>query len=586
MRGSTGLNLLDKLLLLNTYFGSFKYKAMKLLGLMLVVSILESLNIAIIYPLIEIISGEKSEGMMSNITSFFLRDVEQANKVLYVMLSLSGLLIAKFILKIALFYLDIQFQTTLLSDWQNRLIKVYLNLSPKNFSTTRHGEKVNTIFNETNKAIQGISDILQFFLKVFNATAYSVLLLLTSWKLTILCLLIIITFGTLLTAFTKKPMKSIASRRLMNDENLNSFVNESLLGISVVRLFNLYRFINQKISLFLTKYKTLTIKQVMLERLPVPFGELIVFSCVVMTVLYVEYVDEELTLKEFIPTMSIFALTLKPLMASISELIALRIGIFARMPSIGIVQSNLAQSTSSIYDIDKNIAPLKLKNDIRLEDISFSYDGSTTVISNANLIIKKNRITAIIGPSGIGKSTIIDLLLGFYEPTAGSIFHDGKPVDRNNIRSWRNLFGVVSQQVILFNMSVKDNITVGLDSYDEQLFLSVCNKAQCHDFVSKLPDGYNTIIGDRGNSLSGGQMQRIVIARALMRNPEVLILDEATSALDNESESLLMNVIKALSKEKTILIITHKISSIKEADKIYQFNSDGRLNETDYKTIG
>ena len=224
-----------------------------------------------------------------------------------------------------------------------------------------------------------------------------------------------------------------------------------------------------------------------------------------------------------------------------------------------------------------------MKEAIEYKDVSFDYkegesDEENQVLHHINLDIKRGQTIALVGPSGSGKSTLVDLLPRFYDIVQGQLLIDGVPVNKYRISDLRSLFGIVNQDVILFNDTVFNNIAFGLEGVTEEQVISASKIAQAHQFIMEMEEGYQTIIGDRGMRLSGGQRQRLSIARAILRNPDVLILDEATSALDNESEFLFQEALMPFVKTKTAIIIAHRLSTIRFADEIV-FLKEGRIVE-------
>jgi subfamily B ATP-binding cassette protein MsbA len=205
---------------------------------------------------------------------------------------------------------------------------------------------------------------------------------------------------------------------------------------------------------------------------------------------------------------------------------------------------------------------------IRYNDVSFKYETGDTVLKDISCEINVGETIAVVGPSGSGKSTLVDLLPRFYDPTKGSITIDGIDIRDVTVESLRNLMGIVTQETILFNDSVRNNIAYGRANIDFDQIVEAAKVANAHDFISKLPQGYDTVIGDRGVKLSGGERQRISIARAILKNPPILIFDEATSALDTESEILVQEAIIRLMSGKTSIVIAHRLSTVQHANKI------------------
>ncbi|HUG39822.1 MAG TPA: ATP-binding cassette domain-containing protein [Longimicrobiales bacterium] len=205
---------------------------------------------------------------------------------------------------------------------------------------------------------------------------------------------------------------------------------------------------------------------------------------------------------------------------------------------------------------------------IRLDDVSFDYEGGEPVLRGVDLTIGRGEVVALVGPSGAGKTTIANLVPRFYDPTAGRILLDGADLRSLRIRDLRSLMAIVTQETILFHDTVRANIAYGIPDVAQEELETAARAAHAHGFIRELPDGYDTVLGERGTRLSGGQRQRIAIARALLRDAPILILDEATSALDTESEALVQDAIERLMESRTVLVIAHRLSTVRKADRI------------------
>jgi len=205
---------------------------------------------------------------------------------------------------------------------------------------------------------------------------------------------------------------------------------------------------------------------------------------------------------------------------------------------------------------------------IVFDHVYFSYENDRLILKDIHLRIKKGDILAIVGPSGVGKSTLVDLVPRFYDPTRGAVTLDGHDLRTLDLHSLRQHMGIVTQETILFHETVRNNIAYGLKDMPMERIVEVAKAANAHEFILKLPKGYDTLIGERGVKLSGGQRQRLAIARALLKNPPILILDEATSALDTESEYLVQEAIERLMANRTVFVIAHRLSTIKNATSI------------------
>jgi subfamily B ATP-binding cassette protein MsbA len=215
-------------------------------------------------------------------------------------------------------------------------------------------------------------------------------------------------------------------------------------------------------------------------------------------------------------------------------------------------------------------SPLEsFQRDIRFVDVSYSYQpGGDLVLKNIDLTIRKGEVVAIVGGSGAGKTTLIDLLPRFYDPVQGKVMIDGQDLREVRLADLRHLIGLVSQDVILFNETIRENIAFGSGEVSDDEIVNAARLAFADDFIKELPEGYETLLGERGLNLSGGQRQRIAIARAILKNPPILILDEATSALDTVSEGLVQKALERLMKERTTIVVAHRLSTIRNADRI------------------
>jgi len=277
---------------------------------------------------------------------------------------------------------------------------------------------------------------------------------------------------------------------------------------------------------------------------------------------------------------------------NIAELAAVLYSLVATLPMLGsFVQSNLNLQNlipslimyKSLMDESQSLKERKsgkkldkIINQIEFKNISFTYDNGFKALKNSNIVFKKNIITAICGKSGSGKSTILDLLIGIQIPSSGKIFIDNEELENFDLSSYRDKISIVSQDPFLFNVSIIDNLRWVKDNIDENHLNECLKLANCNEFINKLPDKIQTIVGERGMKLSGGQRQRVSLARAIIGKPEVLILDEPTSSLDKESEELIFDSLKKISKFTTIILITHDSKIINLADKIY-FIKDGNM---------
>ena len=306
--------------------------------------------------------------------------------------------------------------------------------------------------------------------------------------------------------------------------------------------------------------------------------EPVLFAAVILYVVYLTSIGESVVDK--LPELGVFALAGYRLIPAFQLLYlhAARIsGVSFSVDEIYGELSDLSDSSTELSTVSQDIERLPFEKSIILNSIHFTYPGAgKAVFSGLNLTVRKGEAVALVGESGAGKSTLIDMLLGLHIPSLGSIIVDNQKLQRSNILSWRALVGYVAQDVYLTDDSVASNILFGeeFDDSDRQFLRDCCRQAQILNFIeNELPEGFETIVGERGVRLSGGQRQRIGLARALYRRPSVLILDEATSALDNEMERLVVDAIDNLKGEITMIIVAHRETSIENVDVLYSLGN-------------
>jgi ATP-binding cassette subfamily B protein/subfamily B ATP-binding cassette protein MsbA len=377
--------------------------------------------------------------------------------------------------------------------------------------------------------------------------------------------------------FLLKKLSSLSVSLSQDEVKFSSETNQNINGIKLIHMFNKNQFIVDKTKSILFKIASQTAKINFWRTLIASMGEIIGISVIALMLIsgalllrnqtaYLSY------LLMFIFISYRFSSRLQIFINSITEIIAQK-GSLQRLAQI------LREDDKEYLSDSKN--DLKdFKNELHFKNISFRYnERKNYVLNNFSHKFLKGKTTAIIGKSGAGKSTIIDLLLRLFDPTSGQILVDNIDLKDISIKSWREKIGIVNQDIFLFHNNIEDNIRFGnLKASDEEV-LKAAKLAYADNFIQKLPKKYKTLVGEKGHKLSGGERQRIALARALIKNPEILILDEATNQLDSYSEKLIQNAIENLKKEKTIIIIAHRLSTIVNADKILVIN-DGDLIES------
>lgn len=355
-----------------------------------------------------------------------------------------------------------------------------------------------------------------------------------------------------------------------------SILDESLMGLRIIKAFNAIGWSERKFSQESEKLYRLQVRMSRRRELASPMSEFL-GTIVMVTVMWyggrLVLADEGMQAATFIGYITIFSQLINPAKSFATAVYNIQKG----MASADRIQQIL--DTPEAIRQPENPKPIKsFDREIEFRNLSFDYADGTEVLRDINLTVRKGRTLAIVGQSGAGKSTLADLIPRFYDPTQGQVLIDGTDIREYDIIDLRNLLGIVTQDALLFNDSVFNNIAFGLENVNQNDVERAARIANAHDFIMQLDQGYNTPIGDMGNKLSGGQRQRLSIARAVLHNPPILVLDEATSALDTESERLVQEALYNLMKHRTSIVIAHRLSTIQYADEIIVMQ-DGRIIE-------
>ena len=466
----------------------------------------------------------------------------------------------------------------MIMDIRNQLFSHLQKLPLSFFNKSKSGELSSIIMNDVSNMRMAFTQSIQSLInEPINIIVLLGMLFIISGKLTLFVLLtfplsayILSKLGQSIRRKTKRSSLSIAG--LMN------ILQETLTGIRIVKAFvmeklEIERFIKEN-----RKYFSFTFKQENTRNLMTPINALIGVSLGVL-LLWIGgkevLVHGTLSPEGFIRFIIFLFAMLQPGRKLWNVYASLQVGLASaeRVFSITDVQSNIIAAP-----IPKQITALK--EGIKFENVSFQYENSEVPsLKNISISIPKGEVLAMVGSSGAGKTTIADLIPRFYDVTKGKINIDGTDIREVSIEKLRKLMGIVSQDTILFNDTVSNNISYGLPHADLQEIKKASEAANTLEFINDLPDGFDTIIGEKGARLSGGQRQRISIARAILKNPDILILDEATSALDTESERKVQGAIDNLVKDRTVVVIAHRLSTITKADKIIVLDK-GQIVET------
>jgi len=436
------------------------------------------------------------------------------------------------------------------------------------FKQERVGNLISRITNDVTVVQNSISaTFLNMIREPLSIIVFIGIALSISWKLTLLAF-IILPFSMLIIAWIGLKLRKYSSIVQAKMADITSILQEIISGVKIVKAFGMEEYENKKFtketkSFFKTMLRIYRIRNAsspITEFLSVAVGAVIIYYGGVLVLSH-----NSLKASEFIT----FLFAIFQLMPPIKELSSVNNRIQEASAAADRI-FEILDTEPSIKDREGAIDIKDFRDAIKFDHISFHYeDAPDLVLNDLSFTVKRGEIIALVGPSGGGKSTFVDLIPRFYDPTSGKIFIDGIDIKDIKVQSLRGLLGIVTQETFLFNESIKSNIAYGLGDYPMEKIIEAARTANAHNFIMEMPEGYETIIGERGLKLSGGQRQRISIARALLKNPEIMIFDEATSALDNESELLVQEAIERLMVNRTTFVIAHRLSTIRNATRIF-----------------
>ena len=455
----------------------------------------------------------------------------------------------------------------LVKDIRDRLYKHIQTLSLGYFHKKQTGSITSIVMNDVEQLQVALAVVFQrLFVEPINILIFVTLLFIISWELALIAIVIIPLAGIAIIGIGISIRRK--SRRTQSKiAEIMQILTETLASIRIVKAFVNEKEEVKKFTGESQNYFKLLLKRARLDLISAPVTES--FGVIIGVVLLwyggLEVLSNKgVSAEDFIRFIVILFSILGPI---------------KQMSNVNLRIQTGAASAERIFELldtppeiveDLNPVDLKVfKNSIEFNKVHFEYnDGDNLVLDQVTFSIKKGEVVAMVGPSGSGKSTIADLIPRFYDVTTGSIQIDGHDIRKATLSSIRGNMGIVTQEVILFNDTIKNNIAYAQPNVSDEAIRKAAEAANALDFIEKSPKGFNTLIGERGVNLSGGQKQRLAIARALLKNPPILILDEATSALDTESEKKVQNAIENLMKDRTALVIAHRLSTVQNADKI------------------
>jgi len=486
----------------------------------------------------------------------------------------------------------LQFSFSLGKDLSNKMFSSYLNHSYVFFLNRNSSELVQNILWEIGRIVNGILiPLLTVYAKIVVAASILVLLVWMNPQLALVVGLVLGGAYSLVFFLVRKSLSKSGNEVAVENAKRTQIAYETLGGIKDIKLLGRERDFYDRFQKPIELYALYQSRSQMISLLPRYALETLAYGGIIVIVIYLLAVQKSAS--HTLPMMALYALAGYRIMPALQQIFANLASVRFNISAVERITKDL-KTLSPQKDGDHPVpspetTPLPFTGSISLENIVFRYtDRPEPVLKGVSLSIKANTTIGIVGSTGSGKTTTLDILLGLLEPESGRLIVDGIPISKENVRAWQANIGYVPQQIMLMDDTIERNIAFGIpdDKVDREKVVKAAKLAHLHDFIEKeLEKGYETEIGEKGVRLSGGQRQRIGIARALYHEPSVLVLDEATSALDNITENVIMEALHTLSRQKTILMVAHRLTTVRECDWIFVMENGHLSDQGTYQEL-
>ncbi len=570
--------------------GKQKRQLVGLGALILIGGLLETLGVSMILPVVEVIMDPQS--VMDNALVAKLVEalhIETDRQLIMIML---GALIALFVIKNAYFVFQIYVQNTFVTRNRNRMISRVMREFLGRPYEEYLGADIPTVFRLTDSdipnAFQLVLVMIQMVTEIVVAVSLSVMLVVVSPGMCLFIIVIFLGMTLIITKVLKPRLNRIGHKNQMIQSRIAKWRIQSIYGLKDVKVLHREEFFVRNYYESGAIGANVARNYAVLNNLPRLLIETIFMAAMLLFIML--YIVRGGNIAVLAPQLTAFAVAAVRIMPGTNRINTYLSEIAYSQPCLDYLYENLNESmkmdvngsvTGLTNEKKEDLPNTELRDKIVLDHITYAYPNTTkNIFTDAHMEVRKGQSVGIMGPSGAGKSTIVDILLGLLHVQEGTITCDGVSIFEN-YPSWLSMIGYIPQSIYLIDESIRDNIAFGIDAdkIDDRRIWEVLEEAQLKEFVEELPDGLDTTIGDRGVRISGGQRQRLGIARALYHNPEILVFDEATSALDTDTEKAVMDAINSFHGKKTMVIIAHRLNTIAKCDVIYKVE-DEKITET------
>ncbi|AVQ29823.1 ABC transporter ATP-binding protein [Fusobacterium varium] len=548
-----------------------KEEIKKLLGITvfsIIISLSEVVGLSTIVPFMAMVTNQNIifENRYLKLIYNFFNFESTKNFIFYFGITIVIIFLIKNILNIFFNYVLVSFTRNNYYKFTNRLMNNYLKYPYQNFVKKNSNDLMKNITTETNMLVNLIQSLLMLISEICIAFFIYLVMLYVDLKITLFVTVFMGANILLIKYLILNKTKKWGVERSKAIEEYYQIIGSTFGNYKFIKLQSNDEKIMNNFQNSCNKYIKVDKKYMSSQPVPRLILEFLGFSIVVVLIIFSVMIYDENGLAKIMPIISIFFIGLYRILPSVNRIINNYQTILFYRKSLDTVVDELE---SEIENIENN--SIEFNKKIELKDICFEFEKGKEVLKNINLNIFKGEKVAFVGESGSGKTTLVDLITGLYKPKNGNVYLDDIKLEDKNIGYWRQSIGYIPQEVYLFDGTIADNVVFNRE-YNEERLIESLKKARIWEFLKKK-EGIKTIVGDRGIILSGGQKQRIAIARALYDNPEVLVLDEATSALDNETEEEIMKEIYNVSKDRTLIIVAHRLTTLKDCDRIFVINN-------------
>lgn len=559
-----------------------KMQILPLIVMMLIGGLMESLSVSLILPLISAImaSEEWSSAWYAQIICTMFNVSTQKEYIKILLLILIGVFIVKNLYLLFEYYVQYTFILNGRYNIQKNLMEIFMHKSYNFFLNASTGEILRIVANDTGQAFNLLKTVLSFYTELIVGVVLAITVFIVSPSIAMLLGASIGVEMFIIAKMIKPLMKRMGDRQRAEGALANKWFLQAYNGIKSIKVENREEYFCENYSKHVKILLNADKKSQILSNMP----RLIIEACT-MTIVFSFIgimIDTGMPLENIIPQLSAIAVAAMRLLPSVNR-------ISAAINDVPFSEGGLDNLINTMHSEDEcgNETTLQketisteicFNESIALEKVVFAYDGTEKkILDNADLVITKGQSIGVVGVSGAGKTTAIDIILGLLKPQSGTVSVDGNNIE-TNIISWRKHISYIPQQIFLMDDTIRGNIAFGqnVENIDDKAVWEAIKEAQLDEFVESLPEGLDTYVGEQGVRISGGQRQRIGIARALYRNPDIIVFDEATSALDGETEKAIMESIERLKGKKTLIIIAHRLSTIENCDIVYAVK-DGKF---------